>query len=88
MLAKCAACPPSCMSVVRAPYSSVLTESQTCQRQHQRDSCTCPEPTAAGDAREVKLAAEGTHVPSFFRHAGCGQWQNPLLYLPAQQRDN
>ena len=61
-------CSPSCSSVA----SAVL-----------------PEPTALGVASDVKLANDvkladaGCHDPSARRHAHWGQWQKPLLYLPA-----
>ncbi len=35
-------------------------------------SAVLPLPTASGEARDVKLAALGTQVPSARRHAGCG----------------
>mmetsp|Transcript_32910 Transcript_32910/g.83851 ORF Transcript_32910/g.83851 Transcript_32910/m.83851 type:complete len:201 (-) Transcript_32910:630-1232(-) len=45
-----------------------------------------PEPIAAGSAREVKCVTVGCHEPSALTHAGCGQWQKPLEYLPLRSR--
>ena len=45
-----------------------------------------PEPIAAGSAREVKCVTVGCHEPSALSHAGCGQWQKPLEYLPLRSR--
>ena len=42
-----------------------------------------PEPTADGVARLVKLVLDGTQ-PVALCQAHCGQWQNPLLYLPSR----
>ena len=41
---------------------------------------------AAGSASEVKCVTVGCHEPSGFTHAGCGQWQKPLEYLPLRSR--
>ena len=40
----------------------------------------CPDPIADGSASDVKCVTVGCHVPSTRSQAGCGQWQNPLLY--------
>ena len=45
-----------------------------------------PEPTAAGSASEVKCVTVGCQLPSGRTHAGCGQWQKPLEYLPLRSR--
>ena len=66
MLAKCAACPASCIKVVSAVF---------------------PLPTARGSAKLVKLVVAGCQVLSALRHAGWGQWQNPLEYFPARTRE-
>ena len=45
-------------------------------------SAFCPDPTAEGSARDVKLASDGCHEPSPRTHATCGQWQKPFEYFP------